>query len=61
MANLTATISGADVNISRLEVTTTPERTARMVFVLEVTDKAQLQRLVNKIIQTEGVLSVNRH
>jgi len=61
MANLTATISGADVNISRLEVTTTQERTARMVFVLEVTDRAQLQRVINKIIQTEGVLSVNRH
>jgi GTP pyrophosphokinase len=61
MANLTATISGADVNISRLEVTTTPERTARMVFVLEIQDKPQLQRLINRLIQTEGVLSVNRH
>ncbi len=61
MATLTATISGADVNISRLEVTTTPERTARMIFVLEVQDKGQLQRLMNRIVQTEGVLSVNRH
>lgn len=61
MANLTATISGADVNISRLEVTTTPERTARMVFILEVQDTAQLQRLINRIIQADGVLSVSRH
>ncbi len=61
MANLTAAISGAKINISRLEVTTTPERTARIVFVLEVQDKAQLQQLMNKIVQTEGVLNVNRY
>jgi guanosine-3',5'-bis(diphosphate) 3'-pyrophosphohydrolase len=61
MANLTTTISGADVNISRLEVTTTPERTARMVFVLEVQDRQQLQRLINRLIQMEGVLGVSRH
>jgi GTP pyrophosphokinase len=61
MANLTATISGVDINISRLEVTTTPERTARMVFVLEVQDRPQLQRVMNRLVQTEGVLSVNRH
>ncbi len=61
MAKLTATISGAEINISRLEVATTPERTARIVFVLEVRDKAQLQRLMNKIVQTEGVLNVTRY
>jgi GTP pyrophosphokinase len=61
MAKLTATISGAEINISRLEVATTPERTARIMFVLEVQDKAQLQRLMNKLVQTEGVLNVNRY
>jgi GTP pyrophosphokinase len=61
MANLTATISGVDINISRLEVTTTPERTARMIFVLEVKDKPQLQRVMNRLVQTDGVLSVNRN
>ena len=29
--------------------------------VLEVKDKPQLQRLINKLIQTDGVLSVSRH
>ncbi len=61
MAKLTATISGAEINISRLEVATTPERTARIMFVLEVEDKAQQQRLMNKLVQTEGVLNVNRY
>ena len=61
MADLTATISGADVNISRLEVTTTPERTARIMFILEVGDKTQLQAIVRKIIQTKGVLRVTRY
>ncbi len=61
MANLTATISGADVNITRLEVTTTPERTARMIFVLEVTDRSQLQAIVRRIAQSEGVLKVDRY
>ncbi len=61
MANLTATISGADVNISRLEVTTTPERTARMVFVLEVSDRAQLRNIISRIAQSKGVLRVDRY
>lgn len=61
MANLTTTISGADINISRLEVTTTPERTARMIFVLEVQDRSQLHRLINRLIQMDGVLGVNRY
>lgn len=61
MADLTATISGSEINISRLEVATTPERTARIVFFLEVRDKAQLQQLMNKLVQTKGVLTVTRY
>jgi (p)ppGpp synthase/HD superfamily hydrolase len=32
-----------------------------MVFVLEVQDRQQLQRLINRLIQMEGVLGVSRH
>lgn len=60
LANLTAVISSADVNISRIEANTTQDRNAHIAFILEVRDRTQLIGIMQKIAQTEGVLRVKR-
>ncbi|GAB4388773.1 MAG: bifunctional (p)ppGpp synthetase/guanosine-3',5'-bis(diphosphate) 3'-pyrophosphohydrolase [Thermodesulfovibrionales bacterium] len=61
LANLSSLISAADVNISHLEANSTQEKTARIIFILEVRDKSQLKTIVRNIMQTEGVLNVKRY
>ncbi len=60
LANLSALISSVNVNISHLEASSTQDKKAHIVFVLEVKDRGQLTNLTQKIAQMEGVLRVKR-
>lgn len=60
LANLSALISSVNVNISHVEASSTEDKKAYIIFVLEVKDKTQLSGLTQKIAQMEGVLKVSR-
>ena len=60
LANLTALISGANVNISHLQAASTHDKRALLEFTLEVKNRNQIVSLVNKISQMDGVLAVRR-
>ncbi|NWF51910.1 MAG: bifunctional (p)ppGpp synthetase/guanosine-3',5'-bis(diphosphate) 3'-pyrophosphohydrolase [Nitrospirae bacterium] len=60
LANLSALISSVDVNISHLQASSTEDKKAYIIFILEVKDKNQLSALTQKIAQMEGVLKVSR-
>ncbi|MEW6674874.1 MAG: bifunctional (p)ppGpp synthetase/guanosine-3',5'-bis(diphosphate) 3'-pyrophosphohydrolase [Nitrospirota bacterium] len=60
LANLSALISSVNVNISHLEASSTQDKRAHLIFILEVKDKSQLSALTQKIAQMEGVLMVSR-
>jgi len=60
LANLSALISSVNVNISNIEASSTQDKKAYIIFILEVKDKGQLTGLIHKIAQTEGVLRVGR-
>jgi GTP pyrophosphokinase len=60
LANLSALISSVDVNISHLQASSTEDKKAYIIFILEVRDKNQLTALTQKIAQMEGVLKVSR-
>jgi len=49
-----------NVNISHIEANATQDKRAHIVFNLDIRDKVQLTGLMQKIAQTEGVLSVKR-
>lgn len=61
LATLSAAISAAEVNISHMEATTTPDGTARLTFILEVKDRGQLLDITRNIAQTDGVIRVRRY
>jgi GTP pyrophosphokinase len=60
LANLSSLISSVDVNISHVQATSTEDKKAHIIFILEVKDKGQLSGLTQKIAQMEGVLKVSR-
>jgi len=60
LANLSALISSVNINISHVEATSTEDKKAHIIFILEVKDKNQLSGLTQKIAQMEGVLKVSR-
>jgi guanosine-3',5'-bis(diphosphate) 3'-pyrophosphohydrolase len=60
LANLSALISSVNVNIRHVEASSTEDKTAHIIFILEVKDKGQLSGLTQKIAQMEGVLRVSR-
>lgn len=60
LASLSALISSVNVNISNLTAVSTEDKKALITFILEVKDREQLSRLVQKIVQIEGVLRVSR-
>ncbi|MBI3592697.1 MAG: bifunctional (p)ppGpp synthetase/guanosine-3',5'-bis(diphosphate) 3'-pyrophosphohydrolase [Nitrospirae bacterium] len=60
LANLTALISAADVNISHLKAVTTHDKRAFLELTLEIKNRSQINNLVNKISQMEGILGVWR-
>ncbi len=60
LANLSALISAADVNISYARAGSTHDKTALIEFALEVKSRKQIINLMNKISQVDGVLGVRR-
>jgi GTP pyrophosphokinase len=60
LANLSALISSVNVNISHVEARSTEDKTAYIIFILQVKDRDQLSGLTKKIAQMEGVLKVSR-
>ena len=60
IADLSASISSMDINISHINANSTQDKKAHIIFNLDVLDKMQLTGLMQKITQTEGVLRVRR-
>ncbi len=60
LANLSALISSADVNISSLKANATYDKRALFELILEIKNRRQLAGLVNKISQMDGILNVRR-
>ncbi len=60
LANLSALISAANVNINFLKASSTHEKMALFELMLEIKDRNQLNNLVNKISQMDGVVKVRR-
>ncbi len=60
LAELSAVLSTNNVNISHLEASTTSDKQALFKFVLEIKDKRQLDQILTKISQINGVLKVRR-
>lgn len=60
LANLSAVISSVNINISHIEASSTEDKKAHIIFILEVKDKQQLSSLTQKLAQLEGVIKVSR-
>jgi GTP pyrophosphokinase len=60
LANLSALISSADVNISSLKANSTHDKRAIFELTLEIKNRNQLVNLVSKISQMDGILNVRR-
>ncbi len=60
LANLSALISSAEVNISSLKANSTHDKRALFELTLEIKNRNQLINLVNKISQMDGILNVRR-
>lgn len=60
LADLSAIISAANININHAEAQGTQFERARISFLLEVKDRAQLNAITQKLTQIEGVLRVMR-
>lgn len=60
LANLSALISAANVNISYIKANTTSDKTAIIELILEIKNQKQLFDIQNKIAQMKGVLNIRR-
>ncbi len=60
LAKLSALFSSMNVNITHLEATSTHDGKARFTFFIQAKDRAQLLKLTQKIVSTEGVFRVRR-
>lgn len=60
LANLSALISSADVNISSLKANSTHDKRALFELTLEIKNRNQLINLASKISQMDGILNVRR-
>jgi guanosine-3',5'-bis(diphosphate) 3'-pyrophosphohydrolase len=60
LANLSAAISAANINIHHMEAVPSQFQKARLSFILEVRDRSQLNIITQKLSQIDGVLSVRR-
>lgn len=60
LANVSTAISSADSNITHAEITTTEDKRAICNFVVEITDLKHLDRVIKKVGQVDGVISVKR-
>ncbi len=60
LASISSAISASEANIIEAEVKTTPDKKAIFHFLLEVSDKAHLDRIFANVKQVEGVIRVER-
>lgn len=60
LASVSSAITSAEVNISQADISTTDDKKAYLNFVVEVKDLNQLDRVIKKVEQVEGVLDVKR-
>jgi len=60
LADLSAVISSVNINIHRVDASTTYNKQAYIDFILEVKDKAQLDEVLKKVEQVNGVIEVKR-
>jgi len=60
LANISASISQCEANISRAEITTREDRKAVLDFVIEVSDTAHLTRVLQSIERVDGVITARR-
>jgi len=60
LAELSAILSTNNVNINHLDATATYEKQALFNFILEIKDKRQLDQIMNKMSQINGIIEVRR-
>ena len=60
LANVSASISESEANISRAEITTREDQKAQLDFVIEVKDTAHLDRVLKAIERVNGVITARR-
>ncbi len=60
LAAVSAAVSTAEANISHAEISTTEERKAILEFVVDIRDRAHLEKVIKMVEQVEGVLQVRR-
>lgn len=60
LANVSASISSSEANISRAEITTRDDQKAQLDFVVEITDTAHLARVLQAIERVGGVITARR-
>ncbi len=60
LANVSASISSAEANISHAEIKTTEEKKAILNFVVEITNTKHLEKVLKNIEKVEGVLRAQR-
>ena len=60
LANVSNAIASADSNISHAEITTGEDKRATCNFVVEIMDTNHLERVMKRVGQVDGVISVKR-
>ncbi|NPA48644.1 MAG: bifunctional (p)ppGpp synthetase/guanosine-3',5'-bis(diphosphate) 3'-pyrophosphohydrolase [Thermodesulfobacteria bacterium] len=60
LASISGAISATEANILQAELKTTQDKRALFNFVLEVSNKAHLDRIINNVRQIDGVIRVER-
>ncbi len=60
LAELSAVLSTNNININHLDASTTYERQALFNFILDIRDKHQLDEVLKKLSQVNGVIEVRR-
>ncbi len=60
LANVSSAIAGAEGNILKAEVQTTPDKKAFIDLYIEVSDKAHLEKIISNLNKVEGILKIER-
>jgi GTP pyrophosphokinase len=61
LASLSALISSLKINLHHLQATTSQNKHAYFILILEVKNLSQLTSLRNKMMSVDGVINVSRH
>ncbi|MEF9475844.1 MAG: ACT domain-containing protein [Candidatus Mariimomonas ferrooxydans] len=60
LADLSAIISANNININRIDASTTRDKQAHFNLILEVKNKPQLNEIIKKLYQVNGVIEIKR-